>query len=215
MRFENVVFDLDGTLVDSLAGIEASSRHAVGLCMPELVLPPMRGLVGPPIAKMFEALWPELSAAEIKRVVAAFREHYDAEGCLLSQLYPGVEKTLRELHSRGAKLFVLTNKPLQASRLILQHRDVLPLFRDVVSPDVQAPALATKSDGAKLLQAKHKLDASKTVIVGDGQDDGEAAEACGFSFLIASYGYGSAAREANGSHHPSVKTFPSILDTVL
>src|SRR3712207_7411076 len=65
--------------------------------------PSMRELIGPPIAKMFETLWPALSAEELKQLVACFREHYDSEGCLLSRLYPGVprsEEHTSELQSR-------------------------------------------------------------------------------------------------------------------
>lgn len=52
MPFSTVIFDLDGTLIDSLPGIEASTRHAVAECLPDRVLPSMRELIGPPIASM-------------------------------------------------------------------------------------------------------------------------------------------------------------------
>ena len=215
MRYGNIIFDLDGTLVDSLAGIEASSRHAVNQCFPAKSLPPMRELIGPPIAKMFARLWPELNASELETLVASFRQHYNAEGCFLSELYPGVRETLRTLQEYGATMFVLTNKPRHATGLILEHLRVLSCFTALVSPDSQEPAFTAKREGAKLLREKYDLDPAATVLVGDGRDDAEAAEASGFSFLIAAYGYGSAAREAHGMHTPAVKTFPSILEVVL
>lgn len=112
MHFESIIFDLDGTLVNSLSGIEASARYAVEKCLPERKLPALRELIGPPIATMLAMLWPDLDQDRLKAVVTAFREHYDVQGCLLSELYPNVAETLDHLRHCGLRLFVLTNKPL-------------------------------------------------------------------------------------------------------
>ncbi|HEV3410515.1 MAG TPA: HAD hydrolase-like protein, partial [Chthoniobacterales bacterium] len=163
VRFRNLIFDLDGTLVDSLGGIEASARHAAGTCLPARELPSMRELIGPPIAKMFETLWPELPPDELKRLVGCFREHYDTEGCLLSQLYPGVRETLAALKEKEAVLFVLTNKPRYASRMILEHLGIWPYFTDLVSPDSREPAFRAKREGAQYLQKKYGLEPAATL----------------------------------------------------
>lgn len=215
MRYRNLIFDLDGTLVDSLGGIEASTRHALAGCIPGRALPPLRDLVGPPIAQMFARAWPDLRPQEIERLVTYFRQHYDAEGCLASELYPGVRETLRELADRGAQMFVLTNKPRHASTVILEHLGIASHFVALVSPDSQEPALRAKAEGAQLLEVKYALDPASTMVIGDGLDDEQAANACGFAFLVAAYGYGSAAREAERTGSLSAKTFPSILAAVL
>jgi phosphoglycolate phosphatase len=164
---------------------------------------------------MFAQLWPELSDEDVETLVATFRTHYDAEGCRLSQLYPDVAETLHTLHSNGVALFVLTNKPRQATRVILEHLGVVTYFTALISPDTKEPPFAAKSEGAKQLLTEYNLEPAATLVVGDGTDDAEAADACGFSFLVAGYGYGSAARGVERTNHRSVKTFPSILRAVL
>lgn len=216
MTFTNIIFDLDGTLVDSLGGIEVSARYAArNTFAPPRAIPPMRELIGPPIAKMFSRLWPDLSEEQLTELLRNFRQHYDTEGCLLSELYPGVRETLAALKARGAEMFVLTNKPLQASCTILRSLDVLPFFRDVVAPDTTTPAYQAKVEGARYLMTRFKLEASATVMVGDGLDDYQSAQACDFAFLLAAYGYGSMATSAEAANLAALKTFPCIETVVL
>ncbi|HEX8280305.1 MAG TPA: HAD family hydrolase [Chthoniobacterales bacterium] len=212
MQYRALICDLDGTLVDSLPGIEASSRHAVTVCLPDSTLPPMRSIIGPPIAKMFAGLWPHLGPDELGKLVSEFRVHYDREGCITAELYAGVADTLTSLADRGVTLFVLTNKPIAATRKILGHFGLLTQFRDVIAPDSGEPPFRSKPEGARFLQARHNLDPSSTAIIGDGIDDLAAARECGFSFVLADYGYGSAStRAVDGSTDKVASTFADVL----
>ena len=193
MHFRDAVFDLDGTLIDSLGGIEASAHHAVAQCLPGRDLPPLRTIIGPPIARMFAGLWPDLSAEQLDALVAAFRAHYDTHGCLLSPLYPGVADSLAELRGRGVRSFVLTNKPSGATNAILNHTGIAALFADVVCPDTAQPHFSNKPDAARALCEKHHLAPEQSVVIGDGSDDADAARRCGMRFAVAGYGYGKAA----------------------
>src|SRR6476646_2656615 len=139
MNFSNVIFDLDGTLADSLPGIESAMRFALAACLPERTLPSMRNLIGPPISRMLGRLWPDLTDEQLANLVTAYRRSYDTEGWRLSNLCPGVPEPLAALNRQGVNLFVLTNKPFLASRRILEYTGVLSLFRDVVSPDSVEP----------------------------------------------------------------------------
>lgn len=208
-RYVNAIFDLDGTLVDSLPGIEASTRFALERCAPELDLPDLRSLIGPPIASMFARCWPNLPTVKMDALVAAFRQHYDSAGCLMSQLYPEVLDTLSTLNARGLTLFVLTNKPLAPARRILEHRGTLPFFREVISPDSTTPPFTRKAEGARLLRRRFELEPGSTLLLGDGMDDLEAAAECGYTFAIAAYGYGSATRDPR-AELTRVERFPDI-----
>jgi phosphoglycolate phosphatase len=194
LRFESVIFDLDGTLVDSLPGIEASIRYALQAAALDLPLPSMRDLVGPPIATMLAKLWPDLAKERLQAIIAEFRHHYDAEGCLHSELYTGVAESIRTLRESGLRLFILTNKPHRPSQRILDHHGLGECFVEIVSPDSGEPPFTQKRVGAALLAQRHGLRATSTLLAGDGLDDLEAAMAHGFSFVSATYGYGSAAR---------------------
>jgi phosphoglycolate phosphatase len=215
MNFSNVIFDLDGTLADSLPGIENSMRLALATCQPERTLPSMRSLIGPPIASMLARLWPDLREEELTALVTEYRRQYDDDGWRRSELFPGVLETLTALHRRSVDLFVLTNKPLHASRRILEHTGILPLCKDVVSPDSIEPPFNSKSSGAQWLRGKHNLDPAVTLLMGDGADDLKAAAHCGFSFAAAAYGYGNAAVDGNSFAVAIVTDFPEIERVVL
>lgn len=213
--WDNVVFDLDGTLVDSLPGIEASAQSAVGQCLPGVSLPPIRELIGPPIRTMFGQLWPERAPAEIEALVTAFRRHYDTEGCLRSEVYPGVRETLAQLQAANVQMFVLTNKLSISAGIILERTGIKSFFSEVMSPDSAEPLYAAKSDGAAILQTRYHLDPTRTILMGDGADDLDAAAACGFAFVVAAYGYGSASRSRSLTGLPVAKTFSEIARLVL
>lgn len=213
-RWDSIIFDLDGTLVDSLPGIEASAHYAVEKCLPGISLPQIRGLIGPPIRTMFAQLWPERDRVEIEALVAAFRQHYDTEGCLLSQPYPGVHDTLQDLHNAGVAMFVLTNKLSHSADIILEKAGIRQFFSDVMSPDSVEPPYAIKSEGAALLQTRYHLVPGRTLLMGDGVNDLEAAAACGFAFVEAAYGYGNASQDSAPGTSP-VQTFSEIARLML
>ena len=213
--FHNLIFDLDGTLVDSLPGIEASTRHAMRAAGVNLPLPPMRELVGPPIATMLARLWPDLERERLDQVVREFRRHYDAEGCLCAELYPGVAESIPALRDAGLRLFLLTNKPLQPTLKILDHHGLRACFLDVMTPDAVEPPFTHKHAGAALLAERHGLHAAATLLAGDGLDDLEAATMHGFSFISADYGYGSAARSQSPKILASATSFPYICQIAL
>jgi phosphoglycolate phosphatase len=213
-RWDSIIFDLDGTLVDSLPGIEASARHAVEKCLPGISLPEIRGLIGPPIRTMFAQLWPERDRVEVEALVAAFRQHYDTKGCLLSQPYPGVHDTLYDLHEAGTAMFVLTNKLSHSADIILEKSGIRQFFLDVMSPDSVEPPYSVKSEGAAILQSRYHLVPARTLLMGDGVNDLEAAAACGFVFVEAAYGYGNASQDSAPGTSP-VQTFSEIARLML
>ncbi|MEP6810415.1 MAG: HAD hydrolase-like protein [Chthoniobacterales bacterium] len=211
----NVVFDLDGTLVDSLPGIETSLQWAVTHCLPGRTLSSIRDYIGPPLPTMLARFWPDLPEEELERAVATFREHYDAEGCRKSVLFPGVAQTLATLEAAGIQMFVLTNKRTRPTMKIVELTDIRRYFRAVISPDSVAPPFPTKAAGALALRDKYGLDAAGTLLVGDGTDDGEAAAAAGFRFVAAGYGYGRAAERMEGAPFAQLKTFSDLERIVL
>ena len=93
-------------------------------------------------------------------------------------------------------MFVLTNKPATPTKTILEALGLAGFFAGVLAPDSPESPFASKPDGARALIRLFALDADQTTLVGDGADDAAAAEACGFRFIAAAYGYGTAAATA-------------------
>ena len=202
----NIVFDLDGTLFDSLPSIERSAALAVAQALPEMPPPDLRCVVGPPIAQMFAKLWPDLPPERMDALLAAFRAIYDSTGCLEAVPYPGVISLLRQWHQQGIRLFLLTNKPEKPTLAILEHHGLISLFTDILCPDSASP-FASKPSGASLLAQRHRLPPASTALVGDGGDDAESAALCGFRFFHASYGYG---RVDSSEGFTSLKEFSTL-----
>ena len=195
LRFQNLVFDLDGTLVDSLPGIEASLRAALARLQPERVLAPgaLRPHIGPQLPVIMASLWPELAPVEIAALVAAYREHYLAVSCAQTAAFPGVTALLGEWQQAGARLFLLTNKPRAQAEMILNQHGWTALFAEIGCPDDEAHPFTSKAAGAVSLRERRGLAPASTLLVGDAADDVQAAEAAGFAFVWAAYGYGTVA----------------------
>jgi phosphoglycolate phosphatase len=201
LRFRNLVFDLDGTLVDSLPGIETSLRAALARLHPERVLAEgaLRPRVGPQLPAIMALLWPDLTPAEIAALVAAYREHYVAESCAHTAAFPGVTRLLEDFHRTGARLFLLTNKPRAQAEMILNRQGWTALFEEIGCPDDPDRPFASKAAGAVSLRERRGLAPPATLLLGDALDDSEAAAAAGFAFVRAAYGYGAPAGHGNSS----------------
>jgi phosphoglycolate phosphatase len=119
----------------------------------------------------------------------------------------GIKKT-------GKKAFLLTNKPATATNRILHHLKIESFFVEVVCPDSVSPPLGHKKEGALLLRQKHRLLSGETLLVGDSQDDMDAAAAAGFKFAIALYGYGGLSIDSGREDFLALKS-PSDFGTLV
>jgi phosphoglycolate phosphatase len=125
-----VLFDLDGTLVDSTPGIFASVRvAAAALELPEPTPAQLRAMVGPPLQEGFAGVL-GLSGDDVGRAVAAYREHYAAGALLDVTVYDGVPELLGGLRG-SAVLAVATSKPEPFAVRVLEHTGLLPCFASV------------------------------------------------------------------------------------
>ena len=192
-RARAVLFDLDGTLLDSLPGIEYSARAAFAACGLAVGEVELRTLIGPPIrtilARMAHATG-GLSEQQLDRLVQAFRASYDSEGWKRAPLYAGAAELLRELRAQGKRLFVVTNKPRHVSLRILQAGGTLELFEEVVTRDSREPAYEDKQEMMRSLMERHGLQQQDCLMVGDTIEDAEAALQTGVPFCLMTHGYG-------------------------
>jgi phosphoglycolate phosphatase len=190
--FEAVLFDLDGTLVDSRPGIEASVRAALSQSGPDVEPPPLDGLLGRPLADLIACLAPTLDAGGRESLGAAFRRHYDAEGWRESEPYPGVIPTLQTLRRCGVRSFVVTNKRRSPTVAILEAKGLAGLIEAEYTPDSRNPGYASKGEMGLACVAEHGLRRAATMVVGDSWEDLDMARECRVSFAAASWGYGDA-----------------------
>lgn len=211
--FAAYIFDLDGTLIDSLPGIEYSARQAVKEICPQRNLPSLRALIGPSVRTVFQQALAIDDAATLDLLVSAFRRSYDDDGWLRTQLYDGVDSTLRVLAKNHARLFVLTNKPAAATGRILRHLNSWNLFEQVIAPGASSASCHNKTEAARTLQASANLVPDATLLIGDSRDDALAAAACNFPFAAIQFGYGDAAVQTEAPVRFRFQRFSEILPT--
>jgi len=187
MRFNNFIFDLDGTLVDSFRDIYSALNAAtrdLGLSVPSEER--IRDNMHLRLDQLIDLLYPD---RDLNRIMDRFREYYDGSGYRSTRLYPGVEETLEHLHDSKCHLFVTTNKRKIAADAILSRLKIDTFFDTVLSSDIAHPPLG-KDDLVRMILIDGSLDPSVTVMIGDAQGDADAALNNCISFIYAAYGYG-------------------------
>jgi phosphoglycolate phosphatase len=186
-----VVFDLDGTLVDSAADLQASANRLMrqnGL--PELGLATVTCFIGNGVPRLVERCFGHNGAVpdDLPAQVARFKLYYAEEGHRRTRFMPGAETALRRLTASGLALGLCTNKDAEPARAILRRLRVEGLFRAVVGGD---SGLAKKPEAAPLLAcvAACGVAPAEAVYVGDSETDAATAEAAGLPFLLYTEGY--------------------------
>jgi phosphoglycolate phosphatase len=186
-----VVFDLDGTLIDSVPDIARAVASALaGAGRPPLPDATIRGFVGEGVPRLIDKVMaaaglPPDPAAHA-RLMAGFRRAYDAAPARDSALFPGVAALLPRLAAEGFALGLCTNKPEAPSRAILDGFGLAPLFGCVIGGD-SLPL--RKPDPAPLRAALAGLGAATGLFVGDSMIDAMAARAAGVPFALYTEGY--------------------------
>ena len=188
-----LLFDLDGTLLDSLPGIAFSVREAcrkVGLPEPKINL---RSLLGPPIRIILSQAVGTDDPALVDQLEQAFRTSYDTEGWRKTSCFDGVQDTLVMMKAGGHRLFVVSNKPQHISLKILEREGLLPLFERIYTRDSRTPA-CTKQQMLHEFLSEYGVSASDCLMVGDTMEDATAAAAVGIGFVYMTHGYGELAQ---------------------
>jgi phosphoglycolate phosphatase len=186
----SIIFDLDGTLIDSEPGVKESFGKAVAVVFPHAKFDPAAVVIGPPLPKMFAAAYPQASEGQIEPLVDAFRAHYNEVGWQKTRLFDNVKETLASLHSPGTAIYVVTNKPLDISRKILRFFELDRYFEDVRSLDSVDPPYRNKTEMLRALVKDRNLKPEQCVFIGDTIGDADAAKAVGVPFVWVSFGYG-------------------------
>jgi len=188
-----IIFDLDGTLVDSTDDLAASVNAALAaLGLPLRSREEVRGFVGDGARRLVErslAARTELT----ENALALFFEHYSTHLVDRTRAYPGIDEALRAL---PGPLSVATNKPGRFARRILAHLGHLELFVSVLGAD-EGPR---KPDPGLVdrLRALVAAPREKTVLVGDSRVDEETARNAGVRFVGVGWGIGSDELRASG-----------------
>jgi len=188
-KFHHIVFDLDGTLVDSAPGILASFAATLAEFGIEPKCPLDAGVVGPPLLETLQRLSGESDGARLADLGECFKRHYDGAGLLRTPAFAGVDPLLRGLVARGLTLHIATNKRLFAAARLLEILGWEGLFASLYALDMAQSRIADKASLIARQMAELGLDLATTCYVGDRFEDGEAADHQPIPFFLATWGY--------------------------
>lgn len=190
--FNTILFDFDGTLVDTKAGI----TRCVGITLQKMKgeVPPMDVLltyVGPPLAAQFQAQ-AGMDEEKAKEAVAIFRSHYNTTGKEECEPFPGVEEMLKSLKAKGKKIVIASSKPEELLHHIL-GRFSLKSYFDIICGSIDGVRTTKEeviTEVFRQLGLENDIDKSDLLMVGDRLYDIEGAKAMGIASAGVAFGYG-------------------------
>jgi 2-phosphoglycolate phosphatase len=208
-----VLFDFDGTLVDSQACITAALERALASCLHACHTSRLHGLIGLPIGAIVRGISPGINDQAIRDVVVEYRKQYAALEAEMVRPFPDAIEAIDDLRGRGVRLAIVTNKSVDAARLTLARHGIVHHFDAIVGAEhVRQP----KPHPEALLHALHltRTDPADTLVVGDTVWDIEMAHSGGVASCAVTWGIHDAGRLRQAGPSYSVNAFPALVAVV-
>lgn len=189
MRFDTAVFDLDGTLIDTLEDLKNSVNFALrSFSFPERTYDEVKSFVGNGVARLMNLSAPQDASEEVRsRLLSIFKEHYMEHSRVFTAPYPGITELLSSLKQAGIKTAVVTNKMQPAAVDIVNS-----FFGDTVDIIIgQVDGLAQKPEPDGVWRAIELLgsERKKSVYIGDSEVDCLTASNSGLPIIGCVWGF--------------------------
>lgn len=186
-KYQLLVFDWDGTLMDSAAQIVTAMNAAIAdIGLPQLPYQTISNIIGLGLQEAINTLLPNLPQAAHERVVARYRHHFLSPEIASSQLFDGAEHCLRALHAEGYLLAVATGKGRHGLQRVLTDTGLTTLFHASRCAD----ETCSKPDPQMLHEIMDELDVNpaRTLMIGDTEYDLAMARNAGVASIGVAYG---------------------------
>ncbi len=215
MKYEVILFDLDGTLTDPGEGITNSVAYALenfNIAVPDR--PSLYRFIGPPLVGSFMEFY-GFSRDEALLAVKYYREYFSVRGLFENAVYPQIPETLEALKRAGKRLIVATSKPEPYSVQILEHFGLDGYFEKIAGSTMDE----TRTDKAEViayaLESRGINDSIRTVMVGDRSHDVLGAKKNGLPCIGVLYGYGNRAELLEAGADVIAESVEALRDELL
>ena len=184
-----LLFDLDGTLTDSMVGITSSVQYALekfGIHV--RYLKELIPFIGPPLAESFQKFY-GFSKEDAEKAIQYYREYYAPKGIFENEVYEGIPEMLAHLTEAGFTLLVATSKPTVFARKVLKHFGMEDYFSFVGGSELDG-SRTKKAEVISYILKTCGIEAKEAIMIGDRRHDIEGGKACGLESVGVLYGYG-------------------------
>jgi phosphoglycolate phosphatase-like HAD superfamily hydrolase len=208
-----VIFDLDGTLINTQSGIAA----ALAASLAETLGHPAdldRADFSLPLNEMIRGAVPSVPGRRRRQVAEAFRRHYDSAYWNVAEAYPGAETCLRHLSAAGVRTFVVTNKRTQVAKRLLEHFGLAAFLEDIVGQADRGP-LVSKAELAKRCLTGAGLDPTRTVVVGDSEQDAAMADAWHLACILITFHLADLNQPSTDEARLKIESLTEVMEIVL
>lgn len=185
----NIIFDLDGTLIDSSESILRSVELAIEECEIEPKCNLSQALIGPPLREMLKVVSGSSSDTLLNRLESSFKNQYDTVGYLETKIYHGVNELISSWAANRHELYIATNKRKVPTEKIIEHLGWKPFFHGCYSLD-SFDDVASKAELIKRIIHEHQLKVEECLYIGDTLADAKAAAENYLPCYLVDWGYG-------------------------
>lgn len=185
--YKLVVFDWDGTVMDSIGRIVSSMQNAAEMTnLPKPTQRDVEGIIGLSLPKAVKVLFPEISDQQVTDILASYREEFLYDNKVANPLFDGIAELLTALRDKGVMLAVATGKGRVGLDRVMKETDTTHFF-DLTRGGDEAQS-KPHPEMLQYLLNELKVDASEALMVGDSNFDMEMAQSAGVDRLGVTYG---------------------------
>lgn len=212
MEYELVLWDLDGTLIDTSPGVFFCLKETfqeLGIEQPPAEI--LHKFIGPPLTQSLR-VYGKVPEEKIELAVTTFKGKYRGERLYMANVYDKIEELLARLKADGVKQVVATLKPGSSARDILEHTGLLKYFDAVCCGSEDESGNLTKADLIRSAMDEIGMhDPFKMLLIGDSDYDAQGAQECRIDFAAALYGFGFTPEQARDSDSVFIAEAPGDL----
>ena len=155
--FDNILFDFDGTIMDTSPGIYDSFDRVIAHYRLDFPRSQYSRMIGPPLNESFSKIL-KLPEDEIRNAIKIYRDYYSVEGMYNAEVYPGIVPLMENLRKAGKKIFTATSKPEVFTRKIIEQKNMTHLFDFIGGSDAEEKG---RTDKKSLCCCLHKISAAR------------------------------------------------------